>query len=110
MSSVEPAPTDTPTPGLPPTLPPLNTPTPTPTPTETQSASLWGSLVLAVRRPSSAESPWLNPDTVMVIVADTDGVPLEGLPVYVFDGATYTGMHDVTDVGGEVTFDLPDGS
>jgi RHS repeat-associated protein len=43
-------------------------------------------------------------------VEDTNGTPKEGLPVYVFDGSSYTGYNDISDVNGVVVFDLPDGS
>jgi hypothetical protein len=46
---------------------------------------------------------------VTVTVADTDAVPQEGLPVYVFDEATYTGYNGVTDAAGQVVFTLPQG-
>ena len=42
-------------------------------------------------------------------MADTDAVPQEGLPVYVFDGAAYTGYNGVTDAAGQVVFTLPQG-
>jgi YD repeat-containing protein len=101
---------DTPTPGLPATLPPLNTPTDTPEPTPTDSASLGGIGVLAMVRPAPIELPLLDPDAVTVTVEDTNGDPKEGLPVYVFDGTEYTGYNDITNVSGEVIFDLPEGS
>jgi RHS repeat-associated protein len=46
---------------------------------------------------------------VTVTVEDTDGLPKEGLPVYAFDGSTYTGFNDSTDVNGEVQFTLQQG-
>ncbi len=46
---------------------------------------------------------------VTVTVLDTDAVPQEGLSVYVFDGATYSGYNDTMDVNGEVSFTLPPG-
>ena len=45
----------------------------------------------------------------MVKNLDTDAIPQEGLPVYVFDGAVYTGYNGVTDANGEVVFTLPQG-
>jgi len=109
-------PTDTPTPGLPATLPPLNTPTDTPEPTNTpeptptESASLGGIGVLAMVRPAPIELPLLDPDSVTVTVEDTNGDPKEGLPVYVFDGTSYTGYNDITNASGEVVFELPEGA
>ena len=47
---------------------------------------------------------------VVVAVADTDGSPREGVPVYAFDGETYTGAHGTTDAAGEAVLELPDGS
>ena len=49
------------------------------------------------------------PLPVTVTVSDTDAVPQEGLPVYVFDGAAYTGYNGVTDAAGGVVFTLPQG-
>jgi len=46
---------------------------------------------------------------VTVTVSDTDAVPQEGLPVYVFDGAAYTGYNGVTDASGQVVLTLPQG-
>jgi hypothetical protein len=45
-----------------------------------------------------------------VSVEDTNGAPKEGVPVYVFDGSTYTGFNATTDANGDVTFTLPEGS
>jgi len=47
---------------------------------------------------------------VTVTVLDTNGVPQEGLPVYAFDGTTYTGYNATTDANGEVQLTLPEGS
>jgi hypothetical protein len=93
-----PTPTDTPE--------PTNTPEPTPT----ESASLGGIGVLAMVRPAPIERPLLDPDAVTVVVEDTNGDPKEGLPVYVFDGTSYTGYNDITNASGEVVFDVPEGS
>ena len=46
---------------------------------------------------------------VTVTVINTGAVPQEGLPVYVFDEATYTGFNGTTDVNGEVSLTLPQG-
>jgi hypothetical protein len=46
---------------------------------------------------------------VVVAVADTDGIAQEGVPVYAFDGETYTGYSGTTDADGEVGFTLPQG-
>ena len=106
----EPSPTaeDTPTPNPTPTDTPEPTNTPEPTPTE--SAYLGGIGVLAMVRPAPIELPLLDPDAVAVTVEDTNGDPKEGLPVYVFDGTSYTGYNDITDASGEVVFDLPEGT
>ncbi len=45
-----------------------------------------------------------------VTVEDTNGQPKEGVPVYVFDGSTYTDYNGTTDVNGEVELTLPEGS
>ena len=44
---------------------------------------------------------------VTVTVEDTDGAPKAGLPVYVFDGPTYTGFNKTTNASGQVIFTLP---
>ena len=49
------------------------------------------------------------PDPVLVFVHDTGGTPKAGLPVYVFEGTTYTGRSGTTDANGEVTLRLPEG-
>jgi hypothetical protein len=49
------------------------------------------------------------PDPVLVVVQDTSGTPMEGLPVYVFDGATYNGKHGSTDANREVSLRLVEG-
>ena len=46
---------------------------------------------------------------VLVTVEDSMGMPQEGIPVYVFDGATYTGFNGMSDLNGEVSFTLPVG-
>ncbi|MGB2896118.1 MAG: RHS repeat-associated core domain-containing protein, partial [Anaerolineales bacterium] len=79
-------------------------------PTPMQSASAVGIGVLAMVRPAPIERPLLDPDAVTVAVEDTNGDPKEGLPVYVFDGTSYTGYNDITNASGEVVFDLPDGT
>jgi RHS repeat-associated protein len=50
-----------------------------------------------------------NP-TVSVTVQDSSGTAQAGLPVYVFDGANYTGHEATTDGSGQVAFTLPSGS
>lgn len=47
---------------------------------------------------------------LVLTVLDTDGTPKEGLPVYAFDGETYTGFNGVTNAAGQATFVLPIGS
>ncbi len=47
---------------------------------------------------------------VAVTVQDSNGVPEAGLPVYAFDGNTYTNYGGTTNVGGQVTLTLPLGS
>ncbi len=47
---------------------------------------------------------------LVVTVLDTDGTAKEGLPVYAFDGETYTGFNASTNAAGEATFVLPVGS
>jgi hypothetical protein len=104
-----PTPEDTPTPNPTPTDTPEPTNTPEPTPTATESASLGGIGVLAMVRPVPIELPLLDPDSVTETVEDTNSDPKEGLPVYVFDEATYTGFNGTTDVNGEVSLTLPQG-
>ena len=99
-----PTPTETPTPK------PTPTDTPVPTATPTPMASLHRIGLMAVVRPGPAEMPLLNPDLVTVTVEDTNGLPKEGLLVYVFNSSSYTGYSGTSDVNGEVAFDLSDGS
>jgi RHS repeat-associated protein len=47
---------------------------------------------------------------LLVTVSDTDETPKAGLPVYVFNGTTYTGFNATTDINGQVTFTLPAGN
>jgi len=47
---------------------------------------------------------------VTVHVTDTSGAPKPNLPVYAFDGTTYTGYNSTTDANGQVTLTLPLGS
>ncbi len=47
---------------------------------------------------------------ITVTVRDTDGAPKEGLNVYAFDGATYTGYNKITNESGQAVFTLPLGS
>jgi len=47
---------------------------------------------------------------VSISVASTAGTPQSGLPVYVFDGTTYTGRSGTTDTNGQVTLNLPEGN
>jgi hypothetical protein len=42
-----------------------------------------------------------GPGDVTVTVRDTGGVPEQGLKVYVFDGASYTGYNKTTDASGQ---------
>ncbi len=46
---------------------------------------------------------------VTVTVQDTDGTPKAGLPVYAFNGTSYTGYHGTTDADGQAVFTLPPG-
>ncbi|KAA3646532.1 MAG: hypothetical protein DWQ07_10000 [Chloroflexi bacterium] len=46
----------------------------------------------------------------MVVTTESEnGVPREGLSVYVFDDTTYTGFSGVSDANGQVLFTLPEG-
>ena len=55
------------------------------------------------------QAPEAGP-TVVVTVADERGDPMPGIPVYVFDGATYTGFNQTTDKNGQVSITLPEGN
>ncbi|MGD8456603.1 MAG: RHS repeat-associated core domain-containing protein [Anaerolineales bacterium] len=46
---------------------------------------------------------------VTVQVSDEEGAPMVGLPVYVFDGETYTTYNETTNGSGEAVFTLPEG-
>jgi hypothetical protein len=41
---------------------------------------------------------------------NTDGSPQQGIPVYAFNGATYTGFNGKTDADGRAAFTLPTGN
>ncbi len=47
---------------------------------------------------------------LVMTVMNTEGVAQQGLPVYAFDGSTYTGYHGTTDADGRVNLTLPVGS
>jgi len=47
---------------------------------------------------------------VTVTVQSTGGEPYPDLPVYAFDGETYTGYNGTSDENGQVEFTLPEGS
>lgn len=49
-------------------------------------------------------------EALVVQVVNTDGTTPSGLPVYAFDGTTYTGYNGVTSETGNVTFTLPQGN
>ena len=49
-------------------------------------------------------------ESVTVTVADANGLPQPGLPVYAFDGATYTGYNSTTDGNGQVALLLKEGN
>ena len=49
-------------------------------------------------------------ESVTVTVMDTLGIPQVGLPVYAFDGSTYTGYNSTTDANGQVVLLLREGS
>jgi RHS repeat-associated protein len=105
-----PTPTDTASPTATHTPEPTPTDTPTPEPTATELSFLGGAARMAKIRPATAYAPLLDPAAVVVTVLDTDAVPQEGLPVYVFDGASYTGINGTTNASGQATLTLPDGS
>lgn len=50
------------------------------------------------------------PPPVLVTVQDSDGAVRQGLPVYVFTGATYTGYHATTNASGQVSLHIPQGN
>jgi len=47
---------------------------------------------------------------LVVTVTNTDASPQQGVPVYVFNGTTYTGFNGKTDADGRVNFTLPTGN
>jgi len=93
-----------------PARPLRETPTPAepPAPTATEVTYRPGIGVMAAIRPAPLARPFLEEGDVVVTVQDTDGTPQEGLPVYAFDGSSYTGIHGTTDSLGQVTLNLPD--
>ncbi|MEZ4835225.1 MAG: carboxypeptidase-like regulatory domain-containing protein [Caldilineaceae bacterium] len=50
-----------------------------------------------------------NP-TVVITVVDTNSSPVVGVPVYAFNGTTYTNINGATDANGQVTLSLPAGN
>jgi len=108
-----PTPTDQPAPTPSETPIPTETAEPTPTeppaPTATEVSARPGMGVLAAIRPAPLAQPRLEEGDVVVTVLDTDETPQEGLPVYAFDGPSYTGIHGTTDPLGQATLNLPDG-
>jgi len=78
-------------------------------PMPTEIGFLGGTARMAKIRPRQAHGPLLDSALVVVPVLNTDNVPREGLPVYVFDGTAYTGYHGVTDAAGHAVFTLPQG-
>lgn len=48
--------------------------------------------------------------TILVTVTETSGLPMAGKTIYAFNGSTYTGYNKVTDVNGQVSITLPEGS
>jgi len=48
--------------------------------------------------------------TVTATVVDTEGMAQPDVPVYVFNGTTYTGFHATTDAQGRVSLALPEGN
>ena len=105
-----PTPTDTATPTATDTPEPPPTDTPTPEPTPTEIGFLGGAARMAKIRPAPAYAPLLDPAAVVVTVLDTDAVPQQGLPVYAFNGVSYTGINGTTNASGQATLTLPDGS
>ena len=47
---------------------------------------------------------------LLVTVMDTDGAPQAGIPVYAFNGSTYTNFTTKTEASGRASFTLPTGS
>jgi RHS repeat-associated protein len=78
---------------------PTPIPTTTFTPTETSTPTLTPTL-----------TPTAGPQGVRVTVQDTDGGAKAGIKVYAFNGTTYTNYSGTTDVNGQATFTLPQGS
>lgn len=50
------------------------------------------------------------PLPVLVMVQDSDGTPMANIPVYAFNGSTYSGYHGTTDSSGQVSLRLPSGN
>jgi FtsP/CotA-like multicopper oxidase with cupredoxin domain len=51
-----------------------------------------------------------GPNPVTVTVSNTESIPQQDVTVYAFSGTTYTGLNGVTDINGQVIFNLADGS
>jgi len=46
---------------------------------------------------------------VTITVSDSSGTPLQGLPIYTFEGAAYNGVNGISDENGKLTLSLPQG-
>lgn len=87
-----------------------STSTATATATPTQGVGYGGSVVMVCLSRRSAPRLLNQSGAVVVTVLDADSNPAEGLPVYAFDGTSYTGYQGTTDEYGQVSLELPDGS
>ena len=81
--------------------------TSTPMATPQPSATVTPAIAMTAQ-PVSTET--VASTTVLVSVVDLDGSGRPGQPVYVFNGAAYTGKHGLTNAGGQVSITLPSGS
>ena len=58
----------------------------------------------------TADGVTVTADAVLVTVSDTNSAAVQGVPVYVYSGTTYTNFTANTDAAGQVSFTLPSGS
>jgi len=75
---------------------------------DSNGTQFWSGETCAV--PNCEIIPITITQPTLLTVRDNIGSPHEGISVYAFDGATYTGKHGTTDENGEVSLTLPEGN
>jgi RHS repeat-associated protein len=70
----------------------------------------WSSATDTCTLPGCATASITVTKPLILTVQGQSGQPYPNLPVYAFNGTTYTGYHGTTDTNGHATFILPEGS